>query len=94
MIAYRSETAMANLLREKMSHPNEARCLLYSLYNTEADIFPDDTSGTLTVRLHSLANPASNKLVLNLCNELNATNTIFPGTNLRLVYELVTEQNP
>jgi len=38
MIAYRAETAMANLWREHRSHPDEARSLLQALYRTEAAI--------------------------------------------------------
>src|SRR5664279_3480397 len=34
MTAYRAETAMANSLREKMSHPDEVRTLLRALYKT------------------------------------------------------------
>ena len=38
MTAYRAETAMANSLRENLSHPDEARTLLRALYQTEADL--------------------------------------------------------
>ena len=88
MIAYRAETAMANQLRETMSHPDEARRLLQALYKTEADLLPDDDKGTLTVRLHHMANRSSDTAIEKLCDELNATKTIFPGTNLRLVLKL------
>lgn len=88
MIAYRAETAMANLLRETMTHPDEARRLLQSLYTTEADLLPDSNEGTLTVRLHHLANQCSDTVIEKLCEELNATETQFPGTNLRLVLKL------
>jgi transposase-like protein len=40
-IAYRSETAMANILREHISHPDEARTRLRALYTTEVDLLPD-----------------------------------------------------
>jgi len=42
MISYRAETAMSYVLKEKMSHPNESRRLLRSIYNNEADIIPDE----------------------------------------------------
>ena len=88
MIAYRAETAMANSLREHLKRPDEARCLLRALYTTEADLLPDPESRTLTVRLHHAANPATDQLIEKLCEELNATETIFPRTNLRLVLKL------
>ncbi len=91
MVAYRAETAMANVLREEMKHPDESRSLLRSIYSSEGDILPDLKMGTLTVRLHHLANKMSSKSIQHLCNELNSTETIFPGTNLRLICELVSK---
>jgi len=88
MVAYRAETAMANSLRESLGHPDEARRLLQALYATEVDLLPDPASRTLTVRLHHLANASSDAAIEKLCEELNATETIFPRTNLRLVFKL------
>ena len=90
MIAYRSETAMANSLREQdqMSRPGEARSLLKALYQTEADILPDHEAGTLTVRLHHSANASTDAVIQKLCDELNETETLFPRTNLRLIYNV------
>jgi len=88
MIAYRAETAMANSLREHLKRPDEARRLLRALYTTEADLLPDPEAGTLTVRLHHSANVATDQVIEKLCEELNATETIFPRTNLRLVLKL------
>jgi len=88
MIAYRAETAMANALREHLTRPDEARCLLRALYTTEADLLPDPEAGTLTVRLHHAANAATDQVIEKLCEELNATATIFPRTTLRLVLKL------
>ena len=91
MIAYRAETAMAGIVRETMSRHNDARNLLRAIYATEADIVPDEAAGTLTVRLHQLANRSSSETIRHLCNELNATMTKFPGTNMLLIYELVSQ---
>jgi len=88
MIAYRAETAMANSLREHLTRPDEARRLLRALYTTEADLLPDPAAGTLTVRLHHSANAATDQVIEKLCAELNATETVFPRTNLRLVLKL------
>ncbi len=94
MIAYRAETAMANLLRETISHPDEARSLLRALYTSDADLLPDYKKGILTVRLHHMANRSSDVAIQKPCKELNATETRFPGTNLRLVLKLGSNQNP
>lgn len=88
MVAYRAETAMANGLRETLGHPDEARRLLQALYTTEADLLPDLDTQTLTVRLHHLANASSDAAIHKLCEELNATETVFPRTNLRLVLKV------
>ena len=55
MIAYRAETAMAQIVRRKMSRHDDARSLLRAVYNTEVDLLPDEQAKTLTVRLHPLA---------------------------------------
>lgn len=94
MIAYRAETAMAYTLREKISRIDDARSILRAIYRTEADLLPDEKNNTLTVRLHHLANRSSDDAVRYLFDELNATETVFPGTKLRLVYNLVSSQNP
>lgn len=83
---------MAHTLREKMSRQDDARALLRSIYTTEADLFPDDKAGTLTVRLHNMASNSHNAAVTHLCRELNATETVYPSTNLRMIYELVSSR--
>jgi hypothetical protein len=90
MVAYRAETAMVNIVRQTMHHQDEARSLLRSIYATEADIMPDYENEKLIVRLHQPANRCSASTILNLCRELNATNTKFPGTDLLLVYKMVS----
>ena len=88
MTAFRAETAMANSLRENMSHPEEVRTLLRALYKTEADLLPDLEAQTLTIRLHHLANVMSDNVIEKLCTQLNATETQFPRTNLRMVFKV------
>jgi len=90
MVAYRAETAMVQMAREKMMRNDDARSLMQALYNTEADLLPDEKVGTLTVRVHHQANRSADEVLRHLCTELNMTETVFPGTTLRLVYELVS----
>ena len=92
IVAYRAETAMARIARQKMTRHDDARSLLRAIYNTEADMVPDMEANTLTIRLHPLANNSSDQAVRHLCEELNRTETVFPGTELRLIYELVSSQ--
>ena len=94
MIAYRAETAMTSILREQLARTDDARALLRDVYGTEADLKPDLAKKTLTVRLHHLATRAQDGALRHLCAELTATETIFPGTDLRVIYELGSTQNP
>ena len=64
------------------------RALLRQIYDTEVDLIPDLKAKTLTVRLHHLTQAAHDHAVRYPCEELTATETIFPGTDLRLVYKL------
>jgi hypothetical protein len=88
MIAYRAETSMAATVREILKRPDDARALLRQIYDTEIDLMPNPDAKTLTVHLHHLTQAAHDAAVCYLCDELTATETIFPGTDLRLVYKL------
>jgi prepilin-type processing-associated H-X9-DG protein len=92
MVAYRAETAMVLMAREVMKREDDARSLLRALYCTEADLVPDEKAGTLTIRVHHQASHSADAVIRHLCNELNQTKTIFPGTSLRLRYELVSNE--
>jgi len=94
LIAYRAETSMASLLRDKLSRPDDARALLRQIYDTEVDLIPDLENRTLTVRLHHLTQATHDEAVRYLCDRLNATATLFPDTELKLVYQLGTSQIP
>jgi hypothetical protein len=94
MIAYRAETMMASILHNATSRTDETRALLREIFSAEADLIPDELAGTLTVQLHHLANHSSDELARYLAKELNETETVYPGTNLRLIYKLVADPNP
>ena len=89
MIAYRAESSMASLLRERMARGgDDARALLRQIFQTDADLTPDLTANTLTVRLHHLTQAAHDHAIEQLLADLNATQTVFPGTQLTLVFKL------
>ena len=75
---YKSETVMANLLREKTTQPDIVRSLLRKLYSSEADLIHGYEKGTLTVQLHHQANRSFDEAIHPLSDELNATETQFP----------------
>jgi len=91
LVAYRAETALATIVKEKLSHTGEARSLIRDLLRSDADLYPDESAGVLEVRLHTLANPRSNHAIQHLLDHLNAAEFTYPGTNLRLVYTLAND---
>ena len=88
MISYRAETSMVSIVREKMARAEDGRGLLQQIFNTEIDLIPDLTERTLTVRLHHLAQAAHDQAARHLCQQLNETETIFPDTQLRLIFQV------
>lgn len=78
------------MARERMLREDDARRLLRALYSTDADLLPDANAGTLMGRVHHQANRCGDAVIRHFCNELNQTETIYPGTDIRLVYELVS----
>ncbi len=94
IIAYRAETALVNVLRKNLMHQDEARRILKTLFTHDADLLVDDKEKTLTVRLHHFSSRQISLAVEKILDELNKTETIFPDTNLRLIYEMVSSSNP
>jgi hypothetical protein len=89
MIAYRAESSMASVLREHMARgADDARALLRQIFQSDADLTPDLAANTLTIGLHHLTQAAHDKAIQQLLADLNATQTIFPGTTLTLVFKL------
>jgi len=90
MLSYRAETALYTLLPDFYCNAKkDGRQILKEIFTACADLIPDYQNNILHVRLHSLATPRANQIVKNLCAFLNDTNTTFPMTNFRLVYETV-----
>ena len=89
MAAYRAETALAALLSSSYARSDEERrALVREMLRAPADILPEETTGLLRVRIHGLANSRSNSAMERLCASLNDAHVRYPGTRLRLRYEL------
>ena len=94
MIAYRAETRMmVPVITTQGKKPN-ARRLLRALLTSDANIIPVPANGILRIQLLGLGSDACDRMLAPLVEELNATNTIYPGTDLRLVYELAGNPPP
>lgn len=88
MIAYRAETAMAVLLSAGLGGLSQARAFLRDLFLTEADIFPEPSGGVLRIRVHHASRPAADRATALLLDHLNETETLYPGTDMLMRFEL------
>jgi len=89
MIAYRAESALAGELAEHLQRGDDKRALMRRIFGTPANLRPDYDQQILTVELHRLGSPLQDAAVARLCEELTATETCFPTTQLKLVYRQV-----
>jgi hypothetical protein len=87
LVAYRAETALVHITREKLERRDDARSLMRQLLTSTVDLCPDPLNKVLKVRLHPLATTAHNEVLSHLCTELTDTETEYPGTQLRMVFE-------
>jgi DNA-binding transcriptional regulator/RsmH inhibitor MraZ len=94
MIGYWAESSLANQIRPLMSKPDEAKSIIRSIYQSNADLIVDKQNNRLCVCLHHSNFAAVDKMMRELFNVLNETQTVFPGTNLKLFYILVSEKSP
>ena len=88
MIAYRTETRMMLPVMQAQGQKPHPRKLLRALLTADADILPDPANGVLRVHILGLGNDACDRQIDALLTELNNTETVFPGTDLRIVYKV------
>jgi transposase len=87
MVAYQAESDLLSLLRPHYTRADqEGRTLVHEVLAAAADIHVED--GRLSVTLASLSSPHRNAAVHAICQTLNETDTVFPGTKLRLRYDV------
>jgi hypothetical protein len=90
LVAYRAETLLVSIAREALARSEQdARAWVRGLLQSTVDLRPDPVARTLTVSVHRQASAAQDAVLLHVCAELNDTETIYPGTDLRLVYQPV-----
>ena len=91
MICYRAEITVAVLLNSEIyTKQEEIRLLVKSIIKTKGDILPDYQQKTLTVKLYTQSTPRNNRAAEKLCELLTDSETIYPGTELKLIYKLAT----
>jgi hypothetical protein len=88
MICYRAESAVASLLAPHLSNADkEKRMVVKQIIQANADLIPDYTKNTLTIKLYSLSAKRYNQATGKIASLLNQTQTLFPGTKLKMVFE-------
>lgn len=61
--------------------------MIQSILKSDAALTPDYDKNTLTVRIHWQATPKANQILKHLCEQVNETETVFPGINLTLIFK-------
>lgn len=90
MIAYRAETVLYNLIKPIFkTAEKEGRRIIQSIMASDADILPDYETKTLTIKIHGQATPKINEVLKTLCELMNETKTIYPQTDLTLIFKTV-----
>jgi hypothetical protein len=67
---------------------DEAHALIRAALAGSGDIIPDHDTNTLHIRLDPLSAPRHTTAIDDLCQALNDTDTVYPGTNLTLRYSI------
>lgn len=89
MIAYRAETALVGLVSQKLERSEDVRSFIRQVLQSSANLIPDESMQTLAVQVHPLSNHAHNAVLKHLCAHLTETETLYPTTSLRMVFEFL-----
>jgi hypothetical protein len=85
MVAYQAESELTRAVAPHYSRvEEEGRTLIQTALASAADIAVTPTE--LVVTLAPLSSPHRSRAIAAICERLNATATVFPGTRLRLRY--------
>jgi len=88
MVAYQMESDLVELIRPHYSRvEDEGRTFIQMALQDTADIEPTDDQ--LRIRLAPLSSPHRSRALESLCDALNKTNTLFPGTRLQMHYVVI-----
>jgi aspartate/tyrosine/aromatic aminotransferase len=87
IIAYRAVSALYNLIRPfYKNNEKDGRQIIQTILSSSANLKPDYQNNKLNVTIYSQATPRANKALKQLYEELNQTETTYPLTNLKLVF--------
>ena len=88
MLAYRAELELARQLAPHLSKPKTAHEVVrHTLFASEASLAPDHRADILRMRLLHGSRNCLDEALKPLMAELNATRTVYSGTDLPLANE-------
>ncbi|NMD19663.1 MAG: hypothetical protein GYA76_05195 [Verrucomicrobia bacterium] len=89
MVAYQAQSQLLDAIAPYYARAaDEGRRLLHAAFLGAADL--EVTKEELRVTLRPQSSPHRSRAVAALCEQLNALNTAFPGSRLRLHYAIQT----
>jgi len=89
MICYRAESSVATWMAPFLAKAeDEKRMVVKQIIASNADLSPDYRNNTLIISLHSLSAQRFNAAAFELTKILNETQTQFPGTNLKMIFQI------
>jgi hypothetical protein len=87
MVAYQIESNLVECLRPYYARvDDEGRTLIQTALQSAASIQPGKDE--LRINLAPLSSEHRSKAIAALCRDLNQSNTVFPGTNLRMFFDV------
>ena len=89
MIAYRAETILLGIVSPTLSRQEDVRSWIRQVLRSSVNLIPNEEQRTLTIQLHPLTNRAHNEALKHLCTQLTETETVYPRTDLRLIFEFL-----
>src|SRR2546425_7831516 len=93
MVAFQIESDLVEMIRPHYKRvQDEGRTLVQTILQDAADIEPVESE--LRITLAPLSSPHRSRVVESLCETLNKTNMMFPGTQLRMRFALAHPQAP
>ena len=91
MICFRAETALAEKLAPHFSRSDdEIRVLVKAITHLSIDMMPDMENSLLNITLYPLSNHRSQNALARVIDQVNDTQTVYPGTNLVMKFKIAT----
>ena len=93
MLVYRAETGMVNSVKTFLERNEDSKALIRQLSKSHADIHADKRRNILNVRVHRFSTKRHDEAIRKLLRMLNETETLYPGTKMKLRYSLIGEND-